>query len=186
MNKQEFDFTLLADYSGDYEAVEKAVIEAGCDDAVMGLSHGCIILDFSREAETLIDAIFSAMNDVAKAGLCVRRVDSCGLVTQADIASRIGRTRQLVNQYIQGTRGPGGFPPPDCYLDDDHAPLWSWCEVARWLFENQLIEREKLQEALILDIINNSLDLRRHQSKERELTQQVSKSLEAWRCGCEG
>jgi hypothetical protein len=84
-----------------------------------------VFLTFSRTAASLKEAIFSAIGDVRKAniGADVLRVDVCNLVTQADIARKIGRTRQLVHQYITGVRGPGGFPSPACDITDGD-PLW--------------------------------------------------------------
>ena len=62
-------------------------------------------------------------------------------MTQAEIARRISRTRQLVHQYSNGTRGPGGFPAPTCEISDGVA-LWQWCEVASWLGENDMITED--------------------------------------------
>ena len=79
MSTRDYEFTLLLDYPGDYEAAENAIFEAGCDDALMGLRHGCIVLDFCREAESLLDAIATAMSDVGKARLCVGCAESGNL-----------------------------------------------------------------------------------------------------------
>ena len=100
-------------------------------------------MTFSRNAASLKDAILSAIRDVQNAniGALVLRVDTCNVVTQADIARKIGRTRQLVHQYITGQRGPGGFPAPVCNITDG-VPLWFWCEVAYWLRQNDMISHD--------------------------------------------
>ena len=109
----EHDFALvltgIAELSSE---AENALFEAGCDDGTISVRFGRIYMTFSRNAACLKDAILSAIRDVqsAKIGALVLRVDTCNLVTQADIARKIGRTRQLVHQYITGRRGPGGFP----------------------------------------------------------------------------
>lgn len=139
--------------------VENALFEAGCDDATVSVRSGRVFLTFSRTAASLKEAILSAIRDVKKAntGAEVLRVDVCNLVTQADIARKISRSRQLVHQYIMGTRGPGGFPAPACDITDG-APLWSWCEVAFWLWQNDMIKENVLREAQVVAVINSVLE----------------------------
>jgi hypothetical protein len=159
VREREHDFTLILDGITDLTAeVEDALFEAGCDDATLNLRCGRAYLTFSRAAATLADAVLSAIQDVQKAGIGARvlRVDSNDFVTQADIAHRIGRTRQLIHQYIKGTRGPGGFPAPVYHVSED-APLWAWCDVAQWLERNDLIREGAAAEALQLAVINTAL-----------------------------
>ena len=109
----EFDFTLLLDGIDKITPdVEDVLFTAGCDDATISLRFGRMYLTFSRSAASLKDAIISAIKNVRESGIdaTVLRVDQCDLVTQSEIARRIHRSRQLVNQYITGGRGPGGFP----------------------------------------------------------------------------
>lgn len=68
-----FGFTLI--YSGPTELtqeLEDAIFEAGCDDALLGIVEGRLILDFSRKAPSLREALFSAINDVERTGLPIR------------------------------------------------------------------------------------------------------------------
>jgi hypothetical protein len=138
---------------------ENALFEAGCDDATISIRSGRVFLTFSRSAASKTDAIMSAIRDVRKSeiGAQVLRVDDFNLVTQAEIARKIGRSRQLVHQFIAGTRGPGGFPAPTCQIADS-APLWRWCEVAYWLWQNGMIEENALRAAQDVETINCVLD----------------------------
>lgn len=61
----------------------------------------------------------------------VYAVGPSSLVNAADIAQRIGRTRQNIGQYASGARGPGGWPA--AVNTGGGAPLWEWGDVARWL-----------------------------------------------------
>jgi hypothetical protein len=81
-----------------------------------------------------------------------------------------------VNQYISGARGPGGFPGPVCNITDG-VPLWAWCEVAFWLFENNLIREDVLREAQDLTVINNVLELERQLQVSPELTKEILQAL---------
>ena len=66
-----------------------ALFEAGCDDATVGQVDGVQYVDFDREAESLGEAIISAVRDVERVdGLQVVRVADAGLVSMTDIASR--------------------------------------------------------------------------------------------------
>ena len=174
-NCAEHDFTLVLAGNFDLETVfENDLFEAGCDDATFSIRCGRAFLTFTRLAPTRKEAIFSAIRDVKKSnlGLEVVRVDSCELVSQADIAKSIGRTRQLVHQYVIGRRGPGGFPPPAYNITDDH-PLWYWCDVAHWLHQNDMVSERVLQEARADSLINRVLELNHQRRIDPRLTKEV-------------
>ena len=52
-----------------------AIFAAGCHDATPSSCNGVVSVDFDREAESLGDAIGSAVKDVVRAGFAVARVD---------------------------------------------------------------------------------------------------------------
>jgi hypothetical protein len=171
----EHDFVLvLSDVPTLTSEVENALFEAGCDDATVGMHAGRMSLDFARSAPTLKDAILSAIVDVQKAKIGARiiRVDDCDLVTQAEIARKISRTRQLVHQYINGTRGSGGFPPPICEITDG-VPLWQWCEVAYWLGENNMIAEHVVRAARDIEVINAILQFLNQQALHPEVMAEI-------------
>jgi hypothetical protein len=177
--EREFDFALiLVGVNELTREVEDALFEAGCDDATLSIQYGLLYMEFSRAAPSLKDAILSAIRDVRKAniGADVWRVDDCNLITPAEIARRIGRTRQLVCQYITGKRGPGGFPPPACYITDT-APLWSWCEVSFWLWQNDMIRPDQLREAEVVAAINNALETSHQKGRNPELVEEVARAV---------
>lgn len=174
--EREYDFALIV--SGVPELSEHmmdTLFEAGCDDATPSIQYGLLYLEFSRSAVSLQDAIISAIRDVMKSGLPVRvlRVDDCNFVTQAEIARRIGRSRQLVHQYMTGKRGPGSFPPPACHITD-RTPLWQWCAVSFWLSSNNLLRPEESWNAAVVEAINSTLE---RQILPKELLEQVSSDL---------
>ncbi len=173
--EREHDFALVLTGITDLTPeAEDALFEAGCDDATLSVRFGGAFLTFSRSASTLKDAILSAIRDVRRAGIGadVLRIDNCDLVTQADIARRIGRSRQLVHQYITGKRGPGGFPRPVCLITEG-TPLWMWCEVAYWLRQNNMIKEEDLRDAEQVALINSVLDFLHQQQHDPQLTEEV-------------
>lgn len=83
------------------------------------------------------------------------------LVTAADVAQRIGRTRQNITQLASGTRGPGGWPLP--VNPDSRAPLWEWGRVALWLNANldTDIPDSEIESALTIAWVNTVLWLAR-------------------------
>ncbi len=176
---QEHDFTLLLDgLQSITPELEEAIFKAGCDDATLSLRFGRLFLTFSRTASSLREAIVSAVLAINGCGFGLRvlRVDVCNLVTQSEIARKIGRSRQLVHQYMIGVRGPGGFPPPACNITEN-APLWYWCEVAYWLWSNDLISQDVLQEAQEVAVVNSVLDLEHQRQIAPELTKEIMQSL---------
>jgi len=176
----EYDFALiLGGVTELTSSVEDALFNVGCDDATVSMQYGLLYLEFSRSATSLEDAIISAINDVRKAniGAEVLRVDECNLVTASEIARRIGRSRQLVHQYMTGQRGPGGFPPPECHLTD-HAPLWAWCAVSYWLVQNNLLRQEESRNAEVVEAINNWLESARQRHRYPQLVAEITHALQ--------
>jgi hypothetical protein len=176
--EREYDFALIVDGIPELtEDVMTALFEAGCDDATPSVQYGLLYLEFSRSAPSLQEAILSAIRDVHKSGIPAKvlRIDECNLVTAAEIARRMGRSRQLVHQYITGQRGPGGFPAPECHLSDQ-SPLWAWCAVSYWLVQNNLIRHEALQHAEVVYAINTVLE--QHHWHNPKLIEEVSRELQ--------
>jgi hypothetical protein len=56
------------------------------------------------------------------------------LVSVSDIAQRVDRTRESVRLLVEGTRGPGGFPPPVGVVGDG-IRVWPWSAVLDWFNE---------------------------------------------------
>lgn len=160
--------------------IEDAFYNAGCGDALLGIHCGSAQLAFCRTAPTMGEAILSAIADVRKAnvGAEVVRVDECNLVTAAEIARRIGRTRELVRQYITGKRGPGHFPPPACRIAD-RKPLWFWCEVAAWLHRNDMIREDNWRDAHAIAAINNLLEMRQLRQADPDFADKAMKAIVA-------
>ena len=158
-----FSFTLIVegrDILAD-ETVD-ALFEAGCDDALVGTSDGFQFLDFDREADSVGEAVMSAVADVESVdGLSVARVADAGLLSMADIAARTGRTRESVRLLVAGERGPGGFPPPATDPRSRYR-LWRASEVEQWM-RNYLGEAYVWQEDLLLSALSIGLEFR-HQS----------------------
>jgi len=159
-----YHFTLIAEgLDLDDDAVIDALYEHGCDDALVGRSHGVQYLDFDREAPSLDAAVLSAVADVERLdGVEVLRIAGAGLVSMADIAARTGRTRESVRLLIEGERGPGGFPPPATDPRSRYR-LWRWPEVSRW-FETHLGRPSDEANDGVFIAINAGLELRRHSS----------------------
>ncbi|MFI5934501.1 hypothetical protein [Actinoplanes sp. NPDC051494] len=53
-------------------------------------------------------------------------------MTLADVADRLGQSRESVRRYATGDRGPGGFPPP-VNPARDGTLFYRWSEVAPWV-----------------------------------------------------
>lgn len=86
---------------------------------------------FERAAPDLAAAVVSAVWDVEVTGLRPVRVVDHDAVTLADIAHRIGRSREAVRLWAVGRVGPAGFPVPVNPGRD--TSFYSWAEVSDWL-----------------------------------------------------
>ena len=174
----EYKFVLVLTVNKLSDADLDALFEAGCDDSTISTRAGRTYMTFARVSTSLKKAILSAIRNVraAKIDANVLRVDPYNLVTQADIARKIGRSRQLVHQYVTGVRGGGGFPGPVCEIGDG-SQLWSWCEVASWLCENGLIKESDLRNAEEVDVINSVLEMEYQRKTRPNLTEEVMEAI---------
>ena len=72
-----FEFQLiLRDVQEISEELADSLFDAGCDDGTPFSSQGVAAIGFSREADSIEEAVRSAIADVNKAGLTVARVES--------------------------------------------------------------------------------------------------------------
>ena len=171
----EYDFTLILTGITDFdETTVDRLFEAGCDDSTVAKRSGRVYITFSREAESLTDAVFSAIDDVNRSGIGAKvlRVDDCNLITQAEVARRLGRTRQNIEQYAKGSRGRGGFPAPACNLTEG-VPLYYWCEVAYWANKTGMLTDEANKNAQAIATLNMILELEHQKEIVPELARQM-------------
>jgi hypothetical protein len=120
-------FVLILDRQLDARQVTEIVMR----NHDVGIKPGGRAVMFQRETPTMVDAVVSAIQDVEMAGVRVIRVDAQDWLTLADIAARIGRSREIVRLWSIGRQGPGGFPPP--LNPGRDTSFYSWAEVAPWL-----------------------------------------------------
>jgi hypothetical protein len=171
----EYSFTLVIDGVLEDETLDE-LFETGADDATFGSVDGAHYADFDREAPTLSAAISSAIADIESVpGLRVRRVEPDDLVTQSEIAERLGRSRESVRLLIAGERGSGDFPTPVSHLRSRNR-LWRWSDVAAWAGEANPAERA---EARLIAALNAALDLRTATSGLADDDRDVVASLSA-------
>jgi len=151
-----FEFSLIASgLDPEAEGFADRFFEAGCDDATISFQKGHIILDFARDAKCLQDAISSAVSAVTAAGAKVDRVEPDPLVSLSEIAARTGLSRSAMTHYSKGARGKN-FPAPVVKVTSE-SPLWDWATVARWMFENEKVDKETALEAEIVKYANTAI-----------------------------
>lgn len=165
-----YQFTLiLKNVDEDTPNLEDILYEAGCDDALINFLNRTVYLDFDRQALSLEEAILSAIHNVESApklNAIVTNVAPNRLVTESEIAKRIERSRQIVSHWQKtDLKSKSTFPKPTMMLNG-RSPLWNWYEVAQWLFQNNLIDRDELDKAYFLENINSSLEARNNNSKD--------------------
>ena len=140
-----FDFSLvLSNVDPDDDLLEDRLYQAGCDDALVNVIRGNVVLDFTREAKNFTHAVVSACLDVQKTGATIAHLEPDNSATMSDIAERIGISRQAVSHFVLGQRGPGNFPAPRARITSD-SPIWNWVDVARWC-----VQHEKLHDPSVV------------------------------------
>lgn len=163
-----FKFTLnLKNINPNVPNLEDRLYDANCDDALIHFRNGTFYLDFDREAVSLEEAIISAIKNVKSAFVDaeIASVFPGDLVTEAEIAKRLGKTRQTVSLWIKGERRKL-FPQPIMRLTEKSL-LWSWSEVTKWLYDNGIIkDLEFVENAKLIANINAVLEECNHETRE--------------------
>lgn len=178
----EFEFTLILSGISDFDDdLVDQLVEAGCDDATVAQRYGRVYMTFARQANSHQEAILSAIRDIhrAKIGATVMRIEDCNLVTPAEIARRLGRSRQNIDQYIKGARGPGGFPAPACNVTDG-SPLYYWCEVAFWANLHDLLSDQANVHAQEIATMNTILELSHQQKIFPTITEKLIREMQVF------
>lgn len=144
-----YSFTLvLTNVTQHTPGLEDSLYESGCDDALINFRNKTVYLDFDREADSLEDAVMSAIQAVesSSVGAKVASVTPEDLVTESDIAKRLNKNRQLISLWVKGerrTKNP--FPNPAMKLTEK-SPFWHWHQIAKWLYDNKLLTRKEAVE----------------------------------------
>lgn len=161
--QKSYQFTLeLKNVDANTADLEDSLYEAGCNDALIYSRNGSVYLDFDRLASSFEAAITSAINHCEAATLhaIVTRVAPDNLVTEAEIAKRLGKGRQTISLWIKGERKKNNpFPKPTTKLTD-RSPLWNWCEIVDWLYQDLKVEKEQVDQAHLIEDINAMLTIR--------------------------
>ncbi len=129
----EYNFTLkyqLGESDRDIDSVVERLGEAGCDDALVGLGQpGRLALEFTREADSAEDAMFSALADVRSAAPSAKLIEAApDFVGLTDVAELIGVSRQNMRKLMQGH--PASFPAP---VHEGSSSIWHLAELLAWL-----------------------------------------------------
>ena len=130
-----FEFTILVSSLGDQHAACADRLYGVCGDAMLGRQGGHDFVDFVRESADFEEALTSAITDLRQVGMKPVRIRLDEYVNASDIAARLGRSRQSVNQLIRGQRGPGGFPAA-AHCSSGNIASYAWTDVVDWLDEH--------------------------------------------------
>jgi len=102
-------------------------------------SNGSVIALATVEAASALAAADALVADVRNRVPDARpiRIDP-DLVSVADIADRVGVTREAVRNWAKGLRRDGGFPAPLGVVGAASKPtyVWGWARVNEWLEAN--------------------------------------------------
>jgi hypothetical protein len=157
-------FTLVLDRQPSDEELERFLVS--WDDAVFGVESHHPVVHFDRDSPVLADAIASAVKDVESIGLKALRVVDGDLLTLADIADRVGQSRESIRRYATGERGKGNFPPP-VNPHREGTVFYRWSEVAPWLQEAGLSVPD-VDAALV--VANLVLQARQHRDRVQHMS----------------
>lgn len=165
----EYSFILkyrLSDQDCDADALVERLGEAGCTDALVGVGvAGRLALDFTREADSALDAIRSALHDVKTALPTATLVEiSPDLVGLTDVAELMRVARQSMRKVMVAHPD---FPSP---VYEGHMSLWHLSDVLVWLKgrKGYAYDPELQETAEVARAVNFAREKRRSSSTEVE------------------
>jgi hypothetical protein len=155
-----FDLQVAGPVSEEHiESLGDVLTSAGRIDAAVQADHRGGVVSFSREADTALRAVISAIEDLRAAGMTVTGAME-DLVVPEEIAERAKVTAAAVRYWILGERGPGGFPAPR--VRHPRNSLYSWAEVSAWLAAAKLgeVDHAAAETARACALVNAALTVR--------------------------
>lgn len=158
---EHYEFGLLVE-GVDLDAQEDAIAELDqrFDGLTWGQSDGQVTVAVEVGGDSLINAVLGAIEAVESVpGARVVRAGPEQYVSQAEIARRMGVSRQYVSLLAAGTRGPGGFPAP--VHGAGRSAVWSWPMVADWLERAGLPGGGQRHDDDVFAAVNAALEARR-------------------------
>lgn len=125
-------------------------------DALVSWHRGTHLLSVAGEGRNAVDAAQKLVSELATAFPALRLLHlDPDLVGVADIAERTGRSRQNVQQWVDGNRHAGTpFPRPEGAVG--RSLVWRWSDVNAWLESRNLSDgeaRASRDEAALIDVI---------------------------------
>ena len=173
----EYDFTLKFMLSADEADADANILverlgEVGCNDALVGIGQpGRIALEFTREADSAKEAMFSALDEsnkvIPEAKLYEVTPDFVGL---SDVAELVGVSRQNMRKLMLAHRD--SFPVA---VHEGSAALWHLFPVLQWLQERAGYPIQ--QSVLDVSYIAMQINLAR---EARQIERQMHSELLEW------
>jgi hypothetical protein len=155
------EFTMVVEgVDLDVQDAEVAALEERCEGLTWGESDGQVVVTAEVSGKRLVGAVTEAITAVESIpGARVMRVGPDQYVSQAEIARRIGVSRQYVSLLASGARGPGDFPAPA--VGSGRSAIWQWPAVADWLVRSGLSAAERNHDDAVFAAVNATLEARR-------------------------
>lgn len=152
---KEYEFTLkylLPNSNTDPDKHVEALMNAGCDDALIGLGQqGRIALEFIRESVSAVDAITSALTQVKEAIPGAQLVEATpDFVGLTDVAEIIGCSRQNMRNLVRTHTHT--FPSP---IHEGKAAIWNLFPVLNWLLERNTY----LIDAVLIEVAKTTMEV---------------------------
>lgn len=161
MTEYEFNLVFKLNDSEDPEQHLDALLEAGCDDATIGFGRkGRIALDFIREAEDMLSAIISAIQDVRTA-IPHAKVERANpdLLNITELAFEFGLGKENMRKYARD-QSAKKTPFPSPYIEGNKSTYWRASEVAQWLIEQGVIDIDEhiVETLIVIQMLNLELE----------------------------
>jgi|GEM_PF-2857800 len=97
-------------------------------DGAIAARDGQVFVTVDVDTDDVVKAALVAVDQLAGMGLQALRIDR-DLVDSSEIASRLGRSRQNVQQWATGARQED-FPAPAASIGGKR--VWEWADVVQW------------------------------------------------------
>lgn len=123
-------------------------------DVEVEMSRGVVLLRVTQEADSMAEAIRFSVLALKGLGLQVARFGPESLVSAAQIAERLGLSRERVSQLLQS----GILPAPVAALEE-RSPMYRWPDVVERLAGTERVDEGDLEAARALERANAALTI---------------------------
>lgn len=170
------DFAFVLDADAHDADVEDKLFDPCFSDTTLILQHGALVLSFDRDGPSFKEAVLSAYKDIRSTGIRILSFDPDYLVTSAEIARRVQKSRSVISKY-EKLASENDFPSPVRDVMSSR-PFYDWVQVSKWFCLRGELDVEEYHHALVSRTVNFGTQAEAMMEQPVDMAKLLNRALE--------